>query len=657
MLHVQFQLLEEKTEGKVDTFHLLPACHDNSQLQRSFTTSTNISTDDNLSRASVDTKDPNFSRNASIESILSEGGKPRPARKAPKAPLLGSEQARGSLGNISMSSSLSANPRPVRPAPAPPSQKPRSESVGSMDRLDPPVKGATPEQHAGEGRRVAQGRESANLSRQRKPKVVRIAKEKLGLDKISSFPAPSFHPPRSSGGSSSQDQGPRARREGTPASGASTGGDQREAEHSHVTDPSKAEALQSNPTNNEVATTTTASGTDRALSPSPPADHKKDTMTSDPQMPQSEVDNCVFVDPETGAISTRTVGTGAHSSGNADARLPHEEQSSTEASPPTTPSQGPVAETRRAVSDVPPAMPGSLPDIATQPTPGDRPKEYRCAEIQTEPDELDEKDITTATPLRQEAQPPASEPARTVTTSTSTSTDPPNLPDLLQETKSNGTPEPLRVSQPVPQSPTKPKPPVPRSDSREDAKATPPSVTLRTVSPSEHVEEDPMLEMPPEGVSGRVSMIVHQINRLASSEDQPQQQVRKRQSSLTPHHAVNEAGRTDEVLMTNQPASSQREEPLQGTHVHNGDAHTHGAELSENHNGAAQSENHNGAAQQEQAPSVEGWTRGESGSVRPRGSVRGSGVDGHERRPPSKGARPAPPPPKSPPPPLNKGQR
>ena len=123
----------------------------------------------------------------SKESVLSEGssaGKPRPARKAPKPPLAGSLLSVSGAGGT-----LSRNPRPSRPAPAPPSQTGRSASVGSVNGVGGPGK----EAKASEAPEAAGG--AATPRKQKKPKVVRIPKEKVGLDKISSCPAPSGRPP------------------------------------------------------------------------------------------------------------------------------------------------------------------------------------------------------------------------------------------------------------------------------------------------------------------------------------------------------------------------------------------------------------------------------------------------------------------------------
>ena len=136
-----------------------------------------------LSRESMLSKESVLSK----ETVLSEGGsagKPRPARKAPKPPLAGSLLSVSGAGGT-----LSRNPRPSRPAPAPPSQTGRSASLGSVNGVGGPSK----EAKASEAPEAAGG--AATPRKQKKPKVVRIPKEKVGLDKISSCPAPSGRPP------------------------------------------------------------------------------------------------------------------------------------------------------------------------------------------------------------------------------------------------------------------------------------------------------------------------------------------------------------------------------------------------------------------------------------------------------------------------------
>ncbi|KAK7474537.1 hypothetical protein BaRGS_00034231, partial [Batillaria attramentaria] len=75
--------------------------------------------------------------------------------------------------------------------------KSRSSSVGSMDRLEKPG----PEGKENDASAV----NVTPVKKPRKPKVVRIPKEKVGLDKISSCPAPSRRPPGECSSSSKTD--------------------------------------------------------------------------------------------------------------------------------------------------------------------------------------------------------------------------------------------------------------------------------------------------------------------------------------------------------------------------------------------------------------------------------------------------------------------
>ncbi|XP_070197383.1 serine-rich adhesin for platelets-like [Littorina saxatilis] len=209
------ELLEERSESTsdLDSAHLFPLhC----------TPSFNFHSDDTQSKrsslvSSVDTSDLSDkkpSHSLSRESMLSsaEDGKPRPARRAPNPPPHGAnvQQLNGSSakqlnGNVSAGGTLSRNPRPMRPAPAPPINKNRTESVGSMDTLG--TTGSV-EGLGSIGRGVSPTMESlygfsVTPRKQRKPRVVRIPKEKVGLDKISSCPAPTSTPPSLSSATSS----------------------------------------------------------------------------------------------------------------------------------------------------------------------------------------------------------------------------------------------------------------------------------------------------------------------------------------------------------------------------------------------------------------------------------------------------------------------
>ncbi|KAL8580986.1 hypothetical protein ACOMHN_048020 [Nucella lapillus] len=166
------QLLEEKSEGKMDSFSLLPLCRAPQQKPQPSQHNHDTSQD----------PAPSCFLDSSQDSLLSEGEKPRPARWAPRPPLLASQGLQGSEGNLSTASAQSVNPRPARPAPAPPSHNARQcHSVGSIDMVESSQGPPRP----GDGSTAV-----GTIRKQRKPRVVRIAKERLGLDKLSSFPEP-----------------------------------------------------------------------------------------------------------------------------------------------------------------------------------------------------------------------------------------------------------------------------------------------------------------------------------------------------------------------------------------------------------------------------------------------------------------------------------
>lgn len=131
--------------------------------------------------------DVKSSVSVSSESII--GDKPKPSRKAPQPPGADKSSGNGATVVVSGTGTLSRNLRPVRPAPAPPVHKVRPESVSSMDKLGVRMNQDTDE---------TSSTKLKPLKKTRKPIIVRIPKEKVGLDKISSCampkrPVPSIH--------------------------------------------------------------------------------------------------------------------------------------------------------------------------------------------------------------------------------------------------------------------------------------------------------------------------------------------------------------------------------------------------------------------------------------------------------------------------------
>ncbi|XP_076446687.1 uncharacterized protein LOC143284022 isoform X4 [Babylonia areolata] len=282
------QLLEEKQlSGELDALPLPLQTSPHHLHLHSANTSLDVSLASQRSSvaSSLDSRelqDRRSTHTLSRESVLSEGAggaggggsggggggggeRPRPVRKAPAPPLLEVKLRRhldggggggggvGGSGSLSSNSTLSRNPRPKRPAPAPPPHKPRCQSMGSVDRvgkLGVASPGATIHPASSSSPFSSVSSVSSSVPRrQRKPKVVRVPKERLGLDKISSCPAPSCSPPpppatplaeSSPSVGSSADGSQAADSASVSHSAAATAGD-RQADPGHQSDTSRLE--------------------------------------------------------------------------------------------------------------------------------------------------------------------------------------------------------------------------------------------------------------------------------------------------------------------------------------------------------------------------------------------------------------------------------
>ncbi|XP_025085968.1 CD2-associated protein-like isoform X1 [Pomacea canaliculata] len=181
------ELLEQKSDSDGIALELLSPQLRNKDGSSKDTQSQRSSTASNSSDTPKDLADVKSSVSVSSESII--GDKPKPSRKAPQPPGADKSSGNGATVVVSGTGTLSRNLRPVRPAPAPPVHKVRPESVSSMDKLGVRMNQDTDE---------TSSTKLKPLKKTRKPIIVRIPKEKVGLDKISSCampkrPVPSIH--------------------------------------------------------------------------------------------------------------------------------------------------------------------------------------------------------------------------------------------------------------------------------------------------------------------------------------------------------------------------------------------------------------------------------------------------------------------------------
>ncbi|XP_076467482.1 uncharacterized protein LOC143298518 [Babylonia areolata] len=732
------QLLEERSEGKMDSFSMLPLCRDPQQDPH------RPGKHDVSSSSTLDTHPKPCSLDVSQDSILSEGDRHRPARKAPKAPnpLLASQHQRGSLGNLSTSSSgsQSINPRPARPAPAPPSQKPRADSVGSMDQLDG---------HPPRGRSASE----AAPRKQRKPRVVRIPKERLGLDKLSSWPAPvpsrkpslascgspPVVPPSGSvnpffvkpdtGSSCQQTASPApATPVRTPTSPSPPRDDPESKGTEMVDDVQPKEGLPDDD-----------STTDRELNQTPPGSERNegsDTGTTDTDQDREDVQDKNAEEPAERSASSPSAASIAVQTDLSDFNVDdlvtkHPTPASSDrevretTSPPSTangmssPSTDGKLNEDVKVSEEKPS-PAADEDLDTNVEKRESPqtaeektsvRSSRLIRQNAEDDSDRERDDAAHTTDRpyHPGHPPQSETERDTrhTSPQCEEGDPPPcptpkqtppLPDLLDGAKTAATPEPLKPEPAASPVPTPPNPPNLISSShaqeprlKDSAKSKtpappPPPATkhhhhhtpplVRPLSQKDIPEEgEEGLVVPPEGVSGRVHMIVHQINRMASVEERGNP---PRKTSLQP---LPEDGAVVKDLHTptTSPLSSLKRQSLAAEEQRptppppqstNGDEVGDGgdggggrgrsSETADRHRNGIGHTDPSPSPSSSSPPSVEAEhvTQGSPAMSRPGSERRGSRGEGQTRRQSGRRSGTAPPPPTSPPPPLTrKSQR